>query len=111
MALRQVAGNAVYDEPFSGQLAGSTTAAQLPNIPARLVKFKAQYGNSGKVYLGTSSGVTKAAGGGASASNDETTGYQLAGGDETGWLEVDNLSRYWLICDNATDNLTYTGLR
>jgi hypothetical protein len=84
-----------------GELAGATSATQLPNVACRLVKLKALATNTGKVYLG-GAGVTKADG-----ATDTTTGLQLSAGEETGWIPIDNLSRLFRICDGAGDGLTY----
>jgi hypothetical protein len=94
-----------FKKVLTGELAGATSATQLPDIPCRMVKFKAQADNAGAVYLGVS-GVTKNDG-----TTDTTTGYELDAGDETGWLLVDNLNRLYRICDNAGDDLLYIALR
>lgn len=85
----------------SGELAGSATAAQMPDVPCRWVVFKAVIGNAGNVYIG-GAGVTAVDG-----STDTTTGFELDAGQETPKLEVDNLNRFYRICDNAGDDLTY----
>ena len=90
-----------FTEVKSGELAGSASAAQLPNIACKLAKLKARGDNAGSVYLG-GAGVTKPDG-----TTDVTTGIELAAGDETGWLPIDNLNRLYRICDNAGDDLTY----
>ena len=95
-------------EPYGtvkvGELQGSATALQLPDVPCRLVRFKAAYDNAGRVYLG-GSGVTKADG-----TTDVTSGLQLNAGDDTGWIPVLNLNQFYRICDNAGDDLTYLAL-
>lgn len=91
-------------KPKSGELAGSVTASQMPDVPCKLVCFKAHADNAGKVYLGAS-GVTKVDG-----TTDATTGFQLAAGESTPWIPVDNLSRLFRVCDNAGDDLTYLAL-
>lgn len=88
----------------SGELAGSATAAQMPDITCVMVNFKAQPDNAGNVYVGAA-GVTIANG-----STDATTGFCLDAGQETGWLPVDNLNKLYRICDNAGDDLTYLAL-
>lgn len=93
-----------YTAPASGELAGSTSAAQLPNVPCKLVRFRALSANAGKVYIGVA-GVTLPNG-----TTDTTTGLQLAAGDDTGWIPVDNLNRFYRICDNAGDGLTYLAM-
>lgn len=90
-----------YGPPRSGELAGSATAAQMPNVPCCLVNFKAEAGNAGKVYIG-GAGVTKAAG-----TTNTTCGWELSAGDETGWLPTTDMNLFWRICDNAGDDLTY----
>ena len=85
-----------------GEIAGSATAKQLPDVDvAGTVKLKALAGNSGNVYLGLSTAVTKAAG-----SQDTTSGFELDSGDEIE-LSVTNLNELWIICDNAGDDLSY----
>lgn len=93
-----------YTAPKSGELAGSATAAQMPNVACKLVMFKAHGDNAGNVYIGAA-GVTKADG-----TTDTTTGLQLAAGESTPWLPVDNLNRLFRICDNAGDDLTYLAM-
>lgn len=101
-----------YAEPFqtcfgtvkTGELAGSATALQMPSITCRMVKFKAVIGNAGNVYIGAS-GVTKVDG-----TTDTTTGWELDAGEETDWIPVDNLNRFYRICDNAGDDLVYIAL-
>lgn len=89
----------------SGELQGSATALQLPSIDCVLVRFKALASNAGNVYLG-GAGVTVANG-----TTDTTSGIQIAPGDDTGWIPVNNLSLLYRICDNAGDDLTYLALR
>lgn len=94
--------DAGYTGPKSGELAGSTGGAQMPNVPCSYARFKARSDNSGSVYIGTSVAITKADG-----VTDTTTGFELASGDDTGWIPVDNLNRFWRRTDNAGDDLTY----
>jgi hypothetical protein len=93
--------NGAMTEIACGELAGSTTAAVCPDIvTAGLVYIKAASDNTGKVYIG-GAGVTKADG-----TTDVTTGYPLAASEQL-TLNIDNLSRLYRICDNATDDLLY----
>jgi len=87
-----------------GELAGSATALVMPTVTCRMVNFKAVASNAGNVYIGGAA-VTKVDG-----TTDVTTGLELAAGQETGWLLVDNLNRFYRICDNAGDDLTYLAL-
>lgn len=93
-----------YTAVKTGELAGSTTAVQMPNRACSLVNFKARSDNAGSVFVGLS-GVTAPDG-----TTDQTTGYELAAGEETGFLPVDNLNRFYRITDNAGDDLTYLAL-
>ncbi len=85
----------------SGELAGAAAATQLPDIPCSMARFKAAYDNVGRVYLGAA-GVTVKDG-----TTDQTTGFELNAGDDTGWIPVANLNQLYRICDNAGDDLTY----
>lgn len=85
----------------TGELAGSATAAQMPDIACYKVMFKARSDNAGSVYIGGAM-VTIPNG-----TTDATTGIELDAGQETPWLEVDNLNVFYRICDNAGDDLTY----
>lgn len=90
---------------LSGELAGSTSAVQMPDVPCKLARFKARAENAGRVYLGAA-GVTTPDG-----TTDATTGFELSAGEETGWLPVANLNQFYRIADNAGDDLTYLALR
>lgn len=96
--------NVSYQTVRTGELAGSATAVQMPNVACRLVCFKAAYDNAGRVYIGAS-GVTVADG-----TTDTTTGFQLSAGEQTPWLPCDNLNRFYRISNNAGDDLTYLAL-
>lgn len=87
-----------------GERQGSATAVQLPDVSCKLVNIKAVASNTGKVYLG-GSGVTKPDG-----TTDTSTGFELAAGAETGWIPIDNLNNFYIICDNATDDIVYLAL-
>ena len=89
----------------SGEIAGSATAANMPNVSCEWVMFKAVASNAGNVYIGAA-GVTKVDG-----TTDTTTGIELAKGESTPWMPIDNLNRLYYICDNAGDDLTYIALR
>ena len=96
--------NVSYGRVQSGELAGSATAAQMPDVPCRLVLFKAQGANAGFVYIGAS-GVTVIDG-----TTDTTSGFELDSGETTPWMPVLNLNVFYRICDNAGDDLTYIAL-
>lgn len=94
------------EDGVSGELQGSASAAQLPDIVGGLVWFKALADNAGNVYLGFSSSVTVANG-----TTDTTSGIQLDAGDMIGPMTLSNLNKMYRICDNAGDDLTYIVLR
>lgn len=89
-----------------GEIAGSATAAQCPDVKCSFVKFKAEQGNATNVYIGLSSAVTKVAG-----TTNGTAGWELDAGQETDWLPCRNLNEFWRICDVAGDDLVYITLR
>ncbi len=88
----------------SGELAGSATALVMPSIAVHLVNFKAAASNAGNVYIG-SSGVTVVDG-----TTDTTSGFELGAGEETGFIPVSNMNKFYRICDNAGDDLTYLAI-
>ena len=92
---------APYLSVATGELAGSASAVQMPNVACRLVNFKAVLSNAGNVYIGAT-GVTKVDG-----TTDTTTGWQLGPGDETGFIPCANVNLFYRISDNAGDDLTY----
>lgn len=85
-----------------GELAGSTSALQLPDVPVgTYALLKAQSTNVGSVFIGSSSSTTVAGG-----TTDVTTGYELTAGQEMP-VYVNNLNLLYRICNNAGDDLTY----
>lgn len=90
----------------TGEIAGATSATQMPDIKCRWVKLKAAYDNAGRVYIG-GAGVTKKAG-----TTTATAGYELSAGEETPWIPLlESLNELYRICDNEGDDLTYITLR
>lgn len=85
----------------SGEIQGGTTAAQMPDIPCVMVKFRALTSNAGDVYIG-GLGVTVPDG-----ETDATSGLELSSGDDSGWIPVENLNKFYMITDNNGDDLTY----
>jgi hypothetical protein len=100
--MRHLIEHALFKVVASGEIAGSLTAAQMPNIPCKgAIMLQAPKGNTGQVYVG-GSGVTKPDG-----STDQTTGIELEPGAMLQFMPVDNLNRFYYICDNVTDDLLY----
>ena len=93
--------NVRYGKIQSGERQGSASAAQLPDIPCRAVAICALSSNAGSVWLGGAS-VTVADG-----TTDTTSGLELQAGDMTQFIPVDNLNVFYIICDNAGDDITY----
>lgn len=91
----------------TGEIAGNASATAMPTLRCKWVKFKAQSDNAGKVYIGITSSLTKAAG-----TEDRTTGWALSAGQETDWLPAKggDLALFYRICDNAGDDLIYIAL-
>jgi hypothetical protein len=85
----------------SGELQGSATALQMPDIPCRMVMFKAVQSNVGNVYIGGAA-VTVVDG-----TTDTTSGFELGPGEQTPWFPCHSLNIFYRICDNAGDDLTY----
>ena len=94
-----------YDAVVSGELAGSGTATQGPDIPCRAVVFTAVSSNTGKVYLG---GAAVTAPDGVT---DTTSGIELQAGDMTPFFPVSNLNKFFYICSSSVDDLCYLALR
>ena len=86
----------------TGERAGSVAAVQLATVTAKYVRFKARMGNPGVIWIGNSNAVTVGAG-----TTTTTCGFPLWAGEDTGWLPASNLNKFWIICANATDHLTY----
>ena len=92
----------------TGEIAGSATAAAMPTLVCKWVKFKALDDNAGTVYIGIVSGLTVANG-----TSDATTGWPLNPNEETDWLPVpgNDMDGFYRICDNAGDDLAYVALK
>lgn len=83
----------------------STTAVQMKasSVPANNgVMVKADISNTGKVYVGSSSGVTN-------GSSDTTDGFQLNAGDGV-VITVDNANDIWLIGSSAGQKVYWIAL-
>ena len=102
--MRNEVENIRYGKIQSGERQGSATAVQLPDIPCRAVAISALSSNAGSVWLG-GSGVTVADG-----TTDTTSGLELEAGDMTQFIPVDNLNVFYIICDNAGDDIVYLAL-
>ncbi len=89
---------------YHGELPGSTDAIKMPAKKFQNGYVKAMIGNSGNVYIGSSSDVTIANG---STDADTTTGYVLDAGEVLELKTPGNLDDYWYICDNAGDEVIY----
>ena len=93
-----------YNAVTSGEIQGSATAAQMPDISCRAVTFKALSTNVGYVYIG-GAGVTKADG-----TTDITSGVEMAPGDWLQFAPCSNINMFYYICDNAGDDFCYLAM-
>ena len=85
------------------ELAGSTDAVQMPNVPYSWGYIKAAKSNTGNVYVGSSSDVSILGTTDAAA----MTGFEL---EPSAVMVVDNLgnlNNLWYISENAGDDLMY----
>ena len=78
--------NPTTKTPNSGTVTIGTTAVQLPNIPAQSAILSWSSSNSGKIYIGTTSGVTSA-----------NAGYELDTNLRSLPVELNNLNEYYAI--------------
>ena len=101
---RDIVSQAPYGAVVSGERQGSATAVQLPDVPCAMVVISAKSDNAGSVWLGAA-GVTAADG-----TTDTTSGLELEAGDMSPYLPVSNLNQFYIICDNAGDDITYLAL-
>lgn len=85
----------------TGEVSGSLTAKQLPDIPCRGVTFKAAADNAGIIYIGAA-GVTVPDG-----TTDATSGWPLAAGAETAYWPCSNLNEFYIIGTATTDDVSY----
>lgn len=106
MAQGQAIGDAFFTSGASGAVAGTLGPTQCANVPCRYLRIKALAGNSGNFYVGFSSSMTKP----AANQSDQTSGLQMAPGDDTGWMPVSNLNLFWVLADNAADSLSFMAL-
>ena len=72
----------VYNRAKSGEVQGSATVAQLPDVSCRLVWIKAVASNAGNVYIGAA-GATKVDG-----TTDVTSGIELDAGEMIGPIPI-----------------------
>ena len=100
----RVIENLLYNRVISGELAGSTTATQMPNIVCNAVQFTALTDNATNVYIG-GAGVTVPNG-----VTDTTSGTPLAAGSQMQFIPCRNLNQFYYICDSANDDLIYFAL-
>ena len=93
-----------YRSVKSGVVQGGTTAAQMPDVPCSRVNIKALTDNSTNVYIGGANVTVPG------AETNETGGFTLDAGQETGWLDIDNLNKLWMITNANGDDVSYLAL-
>lgn len=89
----------------TGELAGVASATQLPDVPCRKVRFRANSANTGKVCIGVS-GVTLQAG-----TTTTTAGFSLSASGDSDWIPVSNLNQLYRICTGTGDACTYIAVK
>jgi hypothetical protein len=94
-AVTQPVEQQTYTAPAIAQVTSGTSSAQFSSVPCKFARFKALAVNTGKCYIGVATGVTTG------------TGFELQAGDDTGWIPVDNISRFWHIADTASQKIAY----
>ena len=100
----RVIENLLYKSLVSGELEGSASAVQMPDITCNAVGFFALTDNVGNVYIG-GSGVTVPDG-----TTDTTSGVPIAPGGQMQFIPCGNLRMFYYICDNAGDDLVYLAI-
>jgi hypothetical protein len=94
-----------FTEAFTGEVAGSVTAAQLPAALRRSCKrvlIRARSDNGAdSVYIGFDPGVTVPDG-----ASDATTGIEITAGDPPLMLDIPHTDQIWYICSAATADFT-----
>ena len=91
-----------YYTVTTGEFAPGVAAAVFPTVAGRLVRMKARAANTGKVCIGDDSSVTLADG-----TTDTTSGLELSAGEDTGWIPISNLNKFYGIGTGASDSVTY----
>ena len=84
----RVIENLLYEAVVSGELAGSVTAVQCPDVVCNAVQFAAASSNTGSVYVG-GPGVTAPDG-----TTDMTTGMELHTGDPYQYILLHQRERW-----------------
>lgn len=90
-----------YTIPKQGEIAGSTTAVQLPDRKCKGVIFSVRAGAVAKFYIG-GEGVTV-----PDNATDQTSGLEIAAGQSTPLLPCTNLNLWWVIASANSDSLSY----
>lgn len=102
--MARVIENLLYTSLVSGEIQGSATATQMPDITCNAVQFTALTDNVGNVYIG-GAGVTVPDG-----TTDTTSGVPLSAGSSMQFIPIRNLNKFYYICDNAGDDFVYLAL-
>jgi len=93
-----------FKNVVSGEEANLVTGRQFSNVPCSWVNIKARATNAQNVYIGASD-VTRTSG-----ATNSTAGFELDAGQETGWMPVDNLNKFYIIGLNSNDSVVYLAL-
>jgi hypothetical protein len=93
--------NITYDNLTSGEHIAGTAIAALGTVDASLVKFKSRHTNTGTIYIG-GVGVTIPNG-----TADAMSGWPLTAGEESPWIPISNLSKFYSIASVAAQSVIY----
>ena len=86
----------------TGEVSGSITPKQLPEIKCEAVKIKAVGNNPTNVYVGQAGVHT------VKAADREDVGWELDAGEETPWYFIHNLNQLYIVSDATGDDIVYT---
>ena len=90
-----------FNEGWGARLSYSATPRQCPNIGhTEQVRFKSHPASTGIVYIGFSS-----------ASATTIQGYPLNAGEDTGWIPINALDKFWYVMSDSTTYLNYMVVR
>lgn len=85
----------------TGEIEADSSAVQFASVAAKYVRIKARTTNAASVYIGLA-GVTVPDG-----ETTTTCGFELAPGDDTGWIPISNLNLLYIIGSSDADGATY----
>jgi len=88
-----------FPEAGIGRLGNSMTVRQMPSLECEQVCFFAPPGNTGNVYIGTSAAMGTA------------HAIVLEAGNWSPYFPVDNLDKFFYVCEDAASYVVYSLVR